>query len=172
MMPNIDLFKQQSVVDSVKFYYKNLPVIGNIFTVCVLISKDKKILSRGVAIKSVLDQHNKLSARKLSFSRAANAFFRKENNGPINPYNNKKGFITKTYKIKNGKNNIEKIADELSRIDLGWNTNCKDDNIYSSEKINVFVPYNFPTKVTTKYFNFKSEYQPQPTDEEKKMFKF
>ena len=83
----IDENLKNAGVENIKYYYKNCPVMGNIFTACLFFSKDNKILSRGVSICSVKDSHNKKFAREKSRSRAISAIFRKGNSLPINVYN-------------------------------------------------------------------------------------
>ena len=125
-------------VDKVKFYYSNRDLyVGNIFTVCIFISKEGKILSRGVSICSINDSHNKKDARDKSFGRAMKAVISKENTERINP--------------------------NRFTIDLS------NDKTYTPELVrkNGFrIPLDYSLKETFKFFKFKSEYNPIPTEKE------
>jgi len=154
-------------VDQIKFYYKNCLIVGNVYTVCLLMSSDKKILSRGVAICSVLDAHNKKVARKKSLDRAKKALFEKNKNLEIK-IDDKRSFkfISKSFKIKT-KEQEEKISNLLTGLDLEFESKKLNGFSY----LDVFIPYVYPMEVTSKDFKFKSEFLPEPTKEETKMFK-
>jgi hypothetical protein len=154
-------------IKTIKYYYKNCPLIGNIFTSCVLMSEDQKILARGVAICSLVDSHNKTIARRLSLKRAKKAFFKKTNNDEINP-NGPKAYmdVVKYFKIKDQETENE-IVEKVNNLNFVYS----ERELNGSKRLDVFIPYFYPLDVTLEYFKFKSEYNPQPTDEEKKMFK-
>ena len=155
-------------VARVKYYYKNNPLIGNIFTVCIFFDEDNEPLSRGVAICSLMDTHNKKIARKLSFSRAIKALFNKKNNEKISeePAGIFECHYVKRFKIKSDENlvNLEIMAENF-----GFDTNIVvlENNI---RRLDVYIPYNFCITETYTLFLFKSEYLPSLTDEEKTMF--
>jgi len=156
-------------VDDIRFYYNNCPLVGNIFTACVMFSEDKKILARGVAICSIIDFHNKKIARKVSKSRAAEAIFKGSDSHEIYPnlhdsrdlYN-----IQKCFKIKS-----EELKGELlQKINkLGFTHITRQFEKY--ERIFVTIPYIYPVEKTREYFKYKSEFKPEPTRDEIQIFK-
>lgn len=162
--------KKNGVVD-VKFYYKSLPLVGNVFTVCALLSEDKKLLARGVSICSVLDSHSKKYARKMSKDRALAAYFNKQSSlaiGHDEKLNSEiekrliKGEFRKSFSFKTPE---AKAEIEQAALDLGFQT-----KVYPHE-VAVFVPYFFPVDVTKSNFSYKSEFNPKPTDEEVKILR-
>lgn len=158
---NDDLKK--SGVFSVKYYYKNKPLIGNIFTVCALLSEENKILARGISICSLKDSHNKKIARKLSRNRALSAFFNRKNSEPI-CYDEFAGIteIKKIFKCKPDEERLtlEKIADSLG---LPYS--------FGPDKMFLYIPYSYPMDITKLDFDWKSEFNPKPTEDEKKIFR-
>jgi hypothetical protein len=124
-------------VDKIKFYYNDKdPIVGNVFTVCLLLSKEGKILSRGVSICSVMDMHNKQDARDRSFGRALKAVISKGAADQINP---------NRFTIKIGDISLESVL---------------------MRKNGVKIPLNYPLIETVKYFKYKSEFNPTPTEKE------
>lgn len=149
----------------VKYYYLNCPFVGNIFTSCVLL-KDKKILSRGISICSVLDFHSKKTGRNKARTRALQALYRKESSLEIYPDTKMfYGYIQKCFKIKTEKN--EELIDKAK--DLDFHYVLRKSEPY--DRLFVTIPYNYPISETWKRFKFKSEYNPAPTSEESIMFK-
>ena len=147
----------------VKYYYQNCPFVDNIFTACVLL-KDNKILARGVSICSVLDFHHKKKARNTSRNRAVQALFREQTDLEINPDAKKYyGYIQKCFKMKK--------SYELYDKTLALNFSHKLVKAEPYDRLYVQIPYNYPILETWKLFRFKSEYNPDPTLEEKEMFK-
>jgi len=154
-------------VSTIKYYYKNCPLVGNIFTACVLMSEDQKILARGVAICSVSESHNKDFSRKLTLKRAKRAFFSQQNNEEITGNSFlMDGEILKYFKVKN-KETKKKLIENIQELDFPYYERSFD----GVERLDVMIPYAYPLEMTKDYFKYKSEYQPQPTEEEKKMFK-
>lgn len=170
-MSKVDEKLKQSGVSEIKFYYKSLPLVGNIFTVCALISEEKKILARGVCICSVLDTHNKKIARKISRDRAIAAFYSKKNSLPIG-HNSEtdeeiekrliKGELRKSFGFKSEE---QKKAIEQAALDFGFQ--IKEH----SKEIAVFIPYFYPIDVAKSTFDWKSEYEPKPSKDELKIFR-
>ena len=160
-------------VESIKYYYKNCPILGNIFTVCLFFSKDKKILSRGVSICSVKDSHNKKFARENSRRRAIFAIFSKTNCLPINCYNTKEtnrrtmSTHTKLFKVKT-KDDEEKLIEQIKSSAVG---SYSIKMINGIKFIEVVIPYTTPMEITSKYFTYKSEFNPVPTQDERSMFR-
>lgn len=166
MSAKVDQILKEQGVDEIRFYYKNCPFAGNIFTTCVLISKDKKILSRGVAICSLTDFHFKKKARKESRDRAIEALFTKKNTKKIRPEARKDdGFVQNCYKIKTRDDMV--LIEQANKL----NFHCTVRNQDSKSFLYVRIPYNYPIAETWKYFKYKSEFNPIPTEDEKHAFK-
>jgi len=124
-------------VNKVKFYYNDKdPIVGNVFTVCLLLSKEGKILSRGVSICSVMDMHNKKDARDRSFGRALKAVLSTRSTEEINP---------DRFTITIGDVSLETVL---------------------VRKNGVRIPLNYPLKEAVKFFKYKSEFNPTPTEKE------
>ena len=124
-------------VEKIKFYYSDKdPIVGNIFTVCLLLSKEGKILSRGVSICSVMDMHNKQDARDRSFGRALKAVISKGTADEINP---------NRFTITIGDISLETVL---------------------ARKNGVKIPLNYPLLESIKSFKYKSEFNPTPTKKE------
>jgi len=173
-MSILDSKLEKEGVKEIRYYYKNIPIIGNIYTCCVFLSEDKKILARGLAICSVGDSHTKKIGRKLSKTRATSAIYKKSDSLEINKsiiylerFSDKRHIETmnKVFKIKNKKQQ-EELVQEI--LDLGFEHEIVDFNPF--KKLTVLIPISYPMDLTCEEFKFKSQYMPQPTMEEKKMF--
>ena len=167
-MTILDAKLQNSGVDELRYYYKNCSIIGNIYTVCVLISKDKKILARGISIRSIGDSHVKESGRRLSKSRAIQAFYQKSDSLKIGANAiSKRDFIfaTNSFKLKN-----ETIESELTEKVENLGLDYQIKNLGNFKRLDVHIPYSITADITQREFKFKSCYLPEPTSEEKKMF--
>ena len=168
MAIQVDKSIQDLGVKQIKFYYKKCPLVGNIFTACLFLSEEQKILSRGVAICSIMDSHNKKEGRKIALRRAKRAIYSKLTSDKINPDPNEifNGLV-KHFKIKD-----EKIRQELiTKIESIYLDYKQKDLPNGEKRIDVFVPVLYPLEETYQYFKFKSEFEPTPTNEEKQMFK-
>jgi len=154
-------------ISKIKFYYKNCPIIGNIFTACLLVSDEKKIISRGVAICSILDGHRKQEGRKIALIRAKKAMFKKESGDKIKSDLLLGWKYRKSFKIKNEKMKYM-LLKNLDYLGFPFEEKNFNDNI---KRVDVFIPYNYPISVAGSLFKYKSEFQPTPTDDEKEMFK-
>ena len=171
-MSKIDAELVAEGVSEIKYYYKNLPIIGNVFTACLLLSEDNKILARGVSICSVLDYHNKKNGREKSRKRAVSALFKKVNSMTISendPASKRaiesrleKADVKRLFKIEDKKIEKQLISDAKS-LELNY------DILTSCNKLRVYIPYFFPIDEAKKYFDYKSEYLPKPTEDEKKI---
>jgi len=137
-----------------KYYYKSDDVIGNIYTVCILVDKtDGKILSRGVAVRSLLDMHKKATARNIAHGRAIKALVNEENSDEINTDRQKvPSFIL--FKKKGNMSN-----EEIQKLEESFFVPEGSSNIY--------VPRFYPLEVTGREFKFKSEFMPEPTEKER-----
>lgn len=170
MAIDVDRNLVEGGVKEIKYYYRNCPIVGNIFTVCIFLSEDKKILARGVSICSLMDTHLKQYAREKSKSRAMAAFFKKENSLKIaTEWEDKKALFTeviKSFKIKN-EEEANELLKKVGQLQLDYT--IKDLDGY--QRMDVFIPYLYPIQFTGKNFEYKSMFKPKPTEEEKKMFK-
>ena len=174
---------KKSGVMSIRHYYKNDPILGNIFTACVFFSEDRKILARGVSICSVKDSHSKKFGREKSKSRAITALFKKVNSLPIMPLDMEKELNAPSkrafeYHIKSFKLNKndpefnakkEKLLEDISKH--AAITDFVVQTFDNFEKTSVYIPYTLPMEEASITFKYKSEYNPEPTEEEKVMFK-
>lgn len=154
-------------VNDIRFYYKTCPIFGNLYSVCLLISKDKKLLARGVSIRSLLDSHDKKVARSKSKGRAIEALINEGNFQEIRTYNRRifaEEFCV-TYKIKNA-NDKENLISKISMNELFMWEPTKD-----GKKIQIYTSYFYPSIKAYEDFKFKSEYSPEPTENEIYAFK-
>ena len=169
-MSNVPKQLKDAGINEIKFYYKNAPLVGNIYTTCVLLSEDNKMLARGVAICSVLDSHDKKAARKLSRDRALAAYFHRNNSLEISKDDPlfqaamlfSKDMVRKTFKFK-----TEEIKNTLLQdaVNLGFESHIEQN------KLVLYIPYYYSIIESKKYFTWKSEFNPTPTEEEKRIFK-
>ncbi len=139
-----------------KYYYEADDLIGNIYTACILVDKsDLSIVSRGIAVRSLLDMHKKSVARYIAHGRAVKAVMKKGNSDEINAERQRfPSFVL--FKIKK-----EMTEDELARI---------NETFFIPEgSKNVYVPRFYPLEETSKQFKFKSEFRPEPTEKEKRI---
>ena len=135
--PEVSSKLKANGVNKIKFYYSDKdPIVGNIFTVCLLLSEGGQILSRGVSICSVMDMHNKQDARDRSFGRAMKALLSKDTTDEINP---------NRFTITIGDVSLETVL---------------------VRKNGVRIPLNYPLLESTKVFTYKSEFNPILTEKE------
>ena len=138
-----------------KYYYQSDEIIGNIYTACILVDKtDCSIVSRGIAVRSLLDMHKKSVARDIAFGRAMKALVHKESSDEINVDRQKfPSFVV--FKKKEGLS-----EDLLKKID-------EDFFVPEGSSANIYVPRFYPLEETSKHFRFKAEFHPEPTEKEK-----
>lgn len=137
-----------------KYYYQSDEIIGNIYTACILVDKtDCSIVSRGVAVRSLLDMHKKSVARDIAFGRAMKALINKESSDEINVDRQRiPSFVM--FKKKEG------LSEEILKK--------MDNNFFVREgSPNIYVPRFYPLETTSKHFKFKAEFNPEPTEKEK-----
>jgi len=155
-------------VDIVKFYYCKTPLTNNIFTVCLFINKQKKVIvARGITICSLKDTYNKGKGKNIAFGRALRALIKKENYLKVKSTNRKEEFVNRTFKIKNDKAKRffqTQVTKELVNINPNLpivRTTSKNITIYKFQ-----LPLNYPIELTHKYFKYKSSYKPNPVTPE------
>lgn len=164
---------KQHNVDKIKFYYHKTPLVNNIFTACLFIdSKKKQIVSRGVAVCSLKDTHNKAKGRNKSFGRAIKAINKQKNSNKIKSKARENEFVNRSFKCRNEqeiKKFQENLSLELANIDPTTTVSILTDKY---TKYEFKFPVNYPIRLTNKYFKYKSSYKPKPiTTEEIALFK-
>lgn len=152
---------KEAGASKVKFYYERTPVIDNAFTACLLLDEKNNVLARGVSICSLLDKHNKKEARNKACGRAIKALQNKSNSLEINPIREiwDHTCVEMTYKgdMEYFKDNVEKYSVQVNSVD-----EVEDGKF----EVKYLVPYSHPVLHANMFFNWKSEYQPEPTEEE------
>lgn len=154
-------------VKRLKFYYKKSRLIGNICTVCLLLSEDDELLARGVAICSLRDSHNKATGKNIALGRATKALKNQRNSEEINPDREKLMNYITIKKINTKDPYYNEILDEAS--DNGFVMEIIENKSKGEEYLKIEIPLDVPLYETFKLFSYKSEYRPDPTDEEKKI---
>lgn len=150
-------------VKSVKFYYENSNVVGNLYTVCLFLNGDD-VLSRGIAICSLRDQHMKSTARNIAQGRAIKALKKKSNSEEINDDRFPGQFFLK--KITGiDKDKIKLFSNECEKLSIMYRVSPE----YGEGKHDIVTSIRawLPMEVAKKDFKFKSEYNPTVTEREK-----
>jgi len=147
-------------VHRVKYYYHKDSIVGNIFTACLLIGEDKEILSRGIAICSLLDSFSKKEGRRKSYSRAMKAYWSESDSGIINEVYLKSKFINRKFKTQE-----DRIIENSHLVSVS------QQSAENLKFVNVSISRNYPIYKTSQFFKFKSEYAPIPTELEKKILR-
>jgi len=165
---------------SVKYYRHTSPVTQNIFTACVFFNIDKTMIARGVAICSVLDSFSKATGRGIALSRALKAAEYKVSSEPINnqPYRWKTLFVGRSMRMRNDQDldffngEVLPILSGLKADDKNWIKTLTEEDSKGNKKVKILykIPRDYPLKETVKVFKFKSEFMPDPTDTEKRLF--
>lgn len=148
-------------IKSVKYYYHKIPLLNNVFTACILMGENNEFLSRGVAICSLLDNFTKKEGRRKSYSRAMKAYWNKSTLEMIEGDNR----LSDKYIFRKIKS--EKDIDEINKnipVNLRKLMHETIEGIYK-------IHLSTPVYETQKFFDFKSEYLPTPTEVEKKIFR-
>ena len=157
---------EQLGVERMKYYYYSTPVVDNVFTACLFITKDNKLLSRGIAICSLLDQNNKEIGRRLAHKRATKALFRKENSDWISDDGREWDEVSRKRKIK-GEDDIP-IAEEIERVA----NNYKLVETGKSAIVFFDLSCSYPMMETKdEGIFYKSMYKPIPTELEEKLIR-
>lgn len=155
------------------FYYHTYPGIDNCFTACILLDDTQQLISRGVAICSLMDTHNKKIGRRNALGRAVRAIRRHGWSSPIDLSSGG----TRDIEFVSMKCDITyKSSDFINQIkDAAIDNKIKLVDIYKPDKptrtIALFdYPFTLPIQHAGRYFNCKSEIYPNPTDYEKEAF--
>lgn len=161
-----------------KYYYKKSKILPHIYTVCLLINDENKVLSRGVTICSVLDSPNKKEARRKCRDRAVKALATKKNSDAINIWTRaeKYEFTFKDFKKDDHSHSIEEMNNLISEYEkiisdisdyLGFSPEDTTNWIQEFETYTrIMIPVILPIAITSKDFSHKSEYLPNLTENE------
>jgi hypothetical protein len=167
----------------IKFYEINsaqIPFLGPVLTVCLLLNEENFLLSRGVSIKSVMDSYNKKEGKDRAFRRALTALFKKSTNLPINVGRKDwKKYCKKIVKVRSHDDIVlvEKCEHELRDI-YGFNDIPKFEIIRTTVYKNgtekriakIYLPKLLPLTLALYHgFTFKSAYEPLLTRLEKNL---
>ena len=139
-----------------KYYYQSDEIIGNVYTACILVDRSNGVIvSRGIAVRSLLDMHKKATARNIAHGRAIKAIANESSSDEINVDRQRvPSFIL--FKRKDGL-----TEEEAQKI---------NESFFIPEgSSNIYVPRFYPLEVTAKEFKFKSEFMPEPTEKEKRI---
>lgn len=167
-------------ISMIKYYRHKSSVTQNIFTACLLFSDNKTLISRGVAICSVLDSFSKATGRGIALSRALKAAESEGSSEPINnyPYRWKTLFVGRSMRIKTKEDKdyfnhkVLPILTEIQDIDKGGIKTQSEEDSNGNIKVRILyrIPRDYPLEETAKIFDYKSEFMPGPTDLEKELF--
>lgn len=181
MKPKTKALLEKVGATKVKFYEivePQVPFIGPILTVCLLLDDNANILSRGVSIKSVMDTYDHKNGKDRAFKRALTAAFKKSSALPVLVENHAwKKYCKKIIKVPDLVAADKQIKDyyeymhSLGYVDIpGYATktiaNFKNGKTKHIAKI--YIPRAYPLEVAVyEKLNFKSVYKPEITDFEK-----
>lgn len=167
-------------VARIKFYRHRSPVCHNIFTACLLLDDQNVLLSRGIAICSVLDPFSKITGRGISFGRAFTALKNKLNSELINHLSRwKDKFVKRSLQVKRKEDEnffYDKVVPELKQLNDRIGITPTEVNIRLGEiredgsirkTIAYKIPRDYPVQETSRMFKYKSEYRPDLTETEK-----
>jgi hypothetical protein len=139
-----------------KYYYETDDLIGNIYTACILVDKkDCSIVSRGIAVRSLLDMHKKSVARDIAHGRAIKALSKQDSSDEINVDRQRLPQFV-----------LFKMREEMTEAELA---RINEIFFIPEGSKNIYVPRFYPLEETAKQFKFKSEFRPEPTEKEKRI---
>jgi len=166
-------------VARIKFYRHKSPVCHNIFTACLLLDDQNVLLSRGIAICSVLDPFSKITGRGISFGRAFTALKDASDSGLINHLLRwKDESVRRSLQIKRKEDAdffynevapvLKQLNDEIGITPAEVNTYLEERRNGSMRKtITYKIPRNYPVQETSRMFKYKSAYRPELTETER-----
>jgi len=166
-------------VSRIKFYYHKSPICHNVFTACLFLNDQNVLLSRGIAICSVLDTFSKIAGRGRAFGRAFTALKDASNSGLINHLSRwQNESVKRSLQIKRKEDEnffFDEVAPILEQLNEEIGITPAEVDIYLEElkdgkarkKIIYRIPRNYPVQETSKMFKYKSEYRPELTKTEK-----
>ncbi len=159
---------QELGIESAHYYYHTYPGIDNCFTVCVLIDKNDGMVARGVAICSLADCHNKKVARRNSLGRAVRAIKRKDCSSPIDTSRGSRNgdWIWLKCDVTNKESEFITSIKDASLTNSLRVCEIKKDGKSDRVVLEFAYPFIFPVQVAEKFFDWKSDYYPVPTEYE------
>jgi len=157
-------------VSSERHYFENSLILGNVYTVYLLLDENDDILSRGIAICSVSDQHEKKEGIHRARGRAIKALYtKKEVDLKINSVNREYVIYT-----TRGFNISKMTIDATARLknEIGASLlEAWESHLDGKEMLFVRIPNWLPTSLTQDTFDYKSYYKPVMTQKEKLILK-
>ncbi len=166
-------------VVKIKFYRHKSPICHNIFTACLFLDDQNILLSRGIAICSVLDPFSKITGRGIAFGRAFTALKNASNSELINHLSRwKDESVKRSLQIKRKEDAdffydkvvpvLKQLNDEIGITPAEVNTYLEERGDGSIRKtITYRIPRNYPVQETSKMFKYKSAYRPDLTETER-----
>lgn len=159
--------------------------VGNILNVLLMLGENNNILTRGVAICSVLDSFNYRNGKKVAFKRALKALVSKQTTMPIDNevFRWKKESVMRTLKWdRNEPVTIEWMEKFLynytPEVPEQEDIENKQKELEKKKKIQYKLDRYFHLDFAKSFFNYKSEYHPligsfdeQAIKEKKRKFK-
>jgi len=168
-----DKQKKELGIYKVRFYTHRTPLVNNIYTVCILISEDKEVLSRGISVCSMIDVYNKKDGKNRAFGRAIAAMRHEKDMHPLSfdDCRWRGEAICKSFKIKTPDNEnyfqthivpilSDEICEEYKIVDI----KTKDGS--PRKKVYFAIPRIYPIYETMKDFQFKAYFRPELNDTE------
>ena len=166
-------------VVKIKFYRHKSPICHNIFTACLFLDDQNILLSRGIAICSVLDPFSKITGRGIAFGRAFTALKNGSNSELINHLLRwKDESVKRSLQVKRKEDAdffYDKVAPVLKQLNDEIGITPTEVNTYFEERrdgsvrktITYRIPRSYPVQETSKMFKYKSEYRPHLTETER-----
>jgi len=185
MKPKTKALLEKVGATKVKFYEivePQVPFIGPILTVCLLLDDNVNILSRGVSIKSIMDTYDHKNGKDRAFKRALTAAFKKSTALPVLIENHSwKKYCKKIIKVHDLAVADKQITDYYEFIhSIGYTdipgysikTIASFKNGKTKHIAKIYIPRAYPLEVAVcEQLNFKSVYKPEITEFEKDFIK-
>jgi len=158
-------------VSKIRYYPYSTPLVNNLFTICLLLDDNKKPLSRGISICSLLDTHRKKEGKNRSFGRAVKAILSQKNSEIIlvRPDRWEDEYVVRSFKEKSKKDSdyfTNIVLPEIPSNAIMRSIDVKRGSV-TFKKHMIYLPRIHPIEVAVHFFSYKSEYQPTLNDFEK-----
>lgn len=160
-------------VRSIKFYHYKTDMTQNMFTVCLLLDNENRIISRGVSICSLLDAFEKKKGRLISFGRAFGSAQGEETSREISFKPGNKRYLDYVQRIKRfgDVEESKNFVRHLSEYGIDHTSWCVNENGRGEETlVRYHIPYTWNIHKASCFFKYKSEFKPVPTGHE--VFRF
>ena len=157
-------------VSTERHYFENSLILGNVYTVYLLLDENNDILARGVTICSVSDQHEKKEGIRRARGRAVKALYtKKEVDLKINSINREYvTYITRGFNTS--KMTVDRVAQLINEVEAS-SLEAWKSKLDGKEMLFVRIPNWLPTSLTQDTFDFKSYYKPVMTEKEMSILK-